>query len=287
MINTLKFQLCKNDKDDNSYTFMAENSLGIKCEAVIWVVMSIGCYIYSRFTTWMIIPFMLAAYNLIIAFIKIPEAKYQIKKKSIKYLIEYNINIVFYELQILAKIMAEKGLSDKDIENWKKHYIGNILKNKSIHTINAVIEDIRSHFYKITLLEFPTISEKDIRKFMKKESQAWWDKYYPEFKEDLAKNAFGRQRTKSNTKQQFGGPGNVSSSGNLRLEQNLKVLGLPSTVRDLKTVKTRYYELIKKYHPDAPQNKTKDRNAIQEKIIEINIAYQEVEKILNNSNRGI
>ena len=162
----------------------------------------------------------------------------------------------------------------------------NILNNKSIHTINAVIEDIKSHFYKITLMEFPSISEKDIRKFMKKESQEWWDKYYPNFREDLDKNAFGKQKAKTNNDKSSKG-GRAPSVSNLRLEQNLKVLGLPSTVRDLKTVKNRYYELIRKYHPDAAQNKGKDRDEIQNKIIEINIAYQEVEKILNNSNRGI
>jgi len=287
MINTLKFQLCKNDNNDSAYTFIKENEFGIKCEAVIWVVMSVVCFVISQFTAWMIIPFMLAMYNLIIAWIKVSEAKYQVKKKSIKYIIEYNINVVFYELQILSKVMTEKGLREKDIENWKKHYIGNILKNKSLHTITAVIEDIKAHFYKITLLEFPTITEKDVRKFIKKESKSWWDTYYPEFKDDLAKNAFGRQRAKANeAKKTFNGTG-TSPSTNLHLEQNLKMLGLPSTVRDLKTVKARYYELIRKYHPDAPQNKNKDKKVIQEKIIEINIAYQEVEKYLNNSNRGI
>lgn len=291
MINTLKFQLYKNDKDDNFYEFARDNEVGIKCEAVIFAVCSFGAYVISHFEMYMIIPFILAMYNLILAWIKISEAKYELKKKSIKYLIEYNVNLLFKQLDILSNIMREKGLPEKDIEKWKKYYINKIIEKKSLNNIISTNEDIRAHFYKIALIEFPAISEKDILKFMKKESAEWFKKYYPKFKEDLSNNAFGKQRSsrsyaKTSNSGNSDNPANNMVHSNMRLEQSLRVLGLPSTVRDMNMVKSRYYELIKKHHPDAPQNKDKDRKEVQDKIIEINIAYQEIEKILKNQNRG-
>ena len=278
MINTFKFQLYKNDNNDAFYEFASSHEFGIKIEAVVWVMASAICYVFSDFLIWLVIPFVLSVYNIVLAWIKIHDAKFQVKKKSIKYMIEYSMSIVFLELKKLAAIMDEKQMKQTDIEKWKLYYINTILHSKNLFTINTVINNIKEHYEKITLQKFPDIKEKEIRKFIKKEAKDWWEKYYPTFKEDLENNQFGKQRNQriniENRK--------VSSGKNIKLEENLKKMGLPGTVRDIRVVKTRYYELIKKYHPDAPQNKGRNPKEIQDKMIEVNIAYQEIEKIISN-----
>lgn len=283
MINTFKFQLYKNDNNDAFYEFASSHEFGIKLEAIIWVIASASCYVFSEFLIWLIIPFILSIYNIVIAWIKIYDAKFQVKKKSIKYMIEYSMSLVFLELKKLADIMNEKQMKESDIEKWKLYYINTILHSKNLFTINTVINGIKEHYEKITLQQFPEIKEKEVRKFIKKESKEWWDKYYPTFKNDLENNRFGKQKAqKINIENR-----KVSSGRNIKLEENLKKMGLPGTVRDIRVVKTRYYELIKKYHPDALHNKGKNPKEMQNKMIEINISYQEIEKMLTNINKGV
>lgn len=275
ILKTIDFHLNRDEKTRAFYEFVVERKTSLISESAIFVVMSIAAFVVSGFQSWMIIPFIFAVWNAVLIGIAIPEAQYHHKLQSLNYLIEHNIEVIFLELKILSKIMKEKSMTDEEIEKWCRFYMKRIFDNKSLSNINTIIDDIKQHFYRITLCEFPAIPEKDLRKFIKTEAPTWWNKYYPHFKKDMANKQFVRTRAKDNA-------GTKLYSGNVKLEQSLKVLGLPGTVRDFKTVKARYYELIKQYHPDAPQNKNKNKKEINEKIIEINTAYQEAERILKN-----
>ena len=279
MINTIKFQLCKDDKNDAFYEYATRNEFAIKLESVILVMASILCFIFSGFIPLLSIPFVLSIYNIIIVWMRIADAKFQIKKRSIKYMIEYSITIVFLELKKLSEIMKEKNMSENDIERWNLYYVNSILKNKNLNNINVVINNIKDHYQKITLKEFPELKDKEIKSFMKKEAADWWNKYYPDFKKDLDSNVFGKQKVSINSSETK----KTGSGRNIKLEQALGKMGLPGSVRDIKVVKARYYELIRRYHPDAPQNKGLDPKEVQNKIIEINMAYQEIEKMLKNN----
>lgn len=281
MINTIGFHIKKENKNSDFYYFINENRLGLRIESIIFVCSGIACYLLSKFNIAMIIPLLLALYNCTIIFIEIHKSKFEIKKRTIKYQIEYNINQMFFELKLLVSAMKEKGLPDADIIKWKKYYINRIFDNKSLNTISTVIDDIKTHFYRITLIEFPILKEKDILNFIKKESKQWWNELYPNFQQDLQNNAFSKQRQTKDS----GGIDNNSKpvSSNYRLEQNLKALGLPTTTRDLNLIKKRYFELVRTYHPDSKASQSMDKQLINEKIMEINGAYQEIEKMLKQS----
>ena len=57
MINTIKFQLCKDDKNDAFYEYATRNEFAIKLESVILVMASILCFIFSGFIPLLSIPF--------------------------------------------------------------------------------------------------------------------------------------------------------------------------------------------------------------------------------------
>jgi hypothetical protein len=281
MINTINFHLKKdnrNKKNSDFYYFVSENKLGLRVESIIFVISGIAFYVYSNFNVVMSIPFILAVYNCFLIFFYIHKSVFEIKKNTISYQIEYGINKVFLELKMLCIAMKEKGLTEKELKKWKQYYIGRIMEFKSLNTINSVSEDIASHFYKITLIEFPMVKEKDVLKFIKKESKQWWDELYPNFANDLKNNAFSKQKTSKSQ-----GGENKSVGSNYKLEQNLKILGLPTTTRNMNIVKKRYFELVKIYHPDSKENRDKDKQMIQEKIIEINGAFQEIQSILKQT----
>ena len=73
---------------------------------------------------------------------------------------------------------------------------------------------------------------------------------------------------------------NIRSSifTNDAMTKNLKTLGLSASTRNMKIINTRYYELVKMYHPDSNRD-----TSSQEKLAEINKAYTEIKKIINSS----
>lgn len=274
-MNTIKFYLKNDVKDDNFYYFVIDNAASLTMEAVIIAIALTVTTLIFKFSIVSLVFWVIGVSNLIVIIKNILESKIHLNKKTINYKITYGMNEFFLSLKILSSLMKEKGLNDKDILKWQSYYVNRILENKSLNTILVVSGDIQEHYKKIALIDFPEIIEKEVEQFAKKDSKIWWDKYYPNFNEDLKAKVFAN---KANVKKKSD---NSNGGGtNYRLEQNLKVLGLPASTREMKLIKKRYFELVKMYHPDSAENKDKDPKEIQDKIIEINSVYQEIEKML-------
>ena len=102
------------------------------------------------------------------------------------------------------------------------------------------------------------------------------DKFEFDFIERLVKEAirleFFQRKKASSEKSEKESP---KESSNKELEYAYKILDLPLDAK-FETVKTKYRELVKEYHPD--KNPNQHKNWCDEMMKQINIAYEVIEK---------
>ena len=265
------------EKDIPYYQFVVKAKLILIVESIVLVFASVILYAFLN-SILILFPFILAMANLFIVLYKIREAKWESQGKSIKFRIECSIYKLFLSVDKLCKKMKANKMPEEEIETTKKKYVEMLKSEKTQANINAVTKEVNVEYQNLTGEKMEEIKSMDIEAFSKKEAKKWTEKYYPEFNTDMKNNEYSK--VKARQQKQV----NSIIRNDIHVEQALKTLGLPGTTTDMTVVKNKYFELIKRYHPDSVFNKDKSKEEIQEKIIEINLAYQEIERAFKNNN---
>lgn len=268
----MMFKIYTSKKDIDFDYYVADNKTKLEIESAIFFILSVILFFAFGLNVILIIPVVLFGINFYVVFNQIKKSEENIKHQSISYKIENAMNHVFYYLDILREVMKKNGLSDDDIEKYTVSYIDQIKENKSLSELNLISEKINDHFSKITLFKIPPIVEKEYNSFLKNKLKKYYEKYYYDFSDDIKSGKFTLRPKKKHI--------SAAASSNYLLTENLKVLGLPSTVTDINIVKNKYYALVRIYHPD--HNNILTQEEAQNKMCVINEAYNYVINVLKN-----
>lgn len=265
------------EKDIAYYQSIAKGRVFLMVESVILALAAALLYAFLDYIL-IIIPLIFAIINLMIVPYKIKEAKWEAQGKSIKFRTKRTIYLLFMYIDLLCKKVVEKGGDEETAEKIKVEYVNRLINEKTPANITQLTKDVKTRYQKLSGENPKEFKSMDVEKFSSTKAKKWMEKYYPDLEKDINNNEYSKNKNKAIVKQTPG------MNNLINIDRELRILGLPGSTRDFEFIKARYYELVKRYHPDAPENKDKDIIELQEKITEINLAYREIEKAMKNNN---
>lgn len=267
------FKIYTSHKDREFDYYIVDNKITIEIEAILLFLLSFGLFAILNFNYLCILFILLFGLNTIVVFRQIIKSQDNIKHQSITYKMQDAMNHLFFKINILHNVMSKNGKSEEEINVVEKEYVNKIKINKNMVVLELISNTIDDDFYKIASITMPTPLEKDYNLFVKKEVDKYYEKFYPLFKDEVLNGQFTLKPRKGEE---------ISKNDNDYLLGNaLKKLGLPNTITDLKIIKKRYFDLIHMYHPDHNNNSMLTEEEQQNKMCEINEAYDYIKKVLD------
>lgn len=266
----LYFASDKQKKDRNFILNMNDAKHALILQSCIFTIFAFLAYFISEFSIYMVLPICFGIYNIVFVYLNIKNFEYQAEKIIPKLMIKFYSDLFLYHQKELEDALAEKNSKPGDIANWTLYYAKMYKSDLSLRNFKDVVNKMEIQLSSINGKTYE-LNDREFRKFRKKAINPYKEKYFPEI-DDLIKNNKINIRSSENT--------NVRSSifTNDAMAKNLKTLGLSASTRNMKIINTRYYELVKMYHPDSNRD-----TSSQEKLAEINKAYTEIKKIISSS----
>lgn len=250
-----------NIKSNEYMTYINEHKKNILIESLVLLILTIIIFFLSKSSIYLLVPTILAVYNLVFVYLRILRSNKYILINSTSYRIKLAAIKFFFRLEELEETLKSKNLDKIEIEKWVNYYTKKFKSSHSYVNFKQTTTQLEDYIksLKNTLNDD---NEKSITNFERKKYNKYIEKYFEELPSLILTNKIDLKLTSNNT---ITKRLNYSES----VEKALKALGLSSNTKSLDIVTQRYYSLVQMYHPD--RSKAPDAT---KKLTEINKAYR-------------